>query len=219
MTGPSAPRVVDHLPGETLFSQGDPADVVLYVLEGRLTLSVLSPAGREAVVEIVNGGEYLGEEALAGQSVRRATATALTACRVRIVPKGEMIRLLHQEQAATDGFIAHVLARNRRLQEALVDQMFNACEKRLARALIELARHGGGDRLRCVMPPIPQEVLAEMVGTTRPRVNIFMNEFRRRGFIEYDNHRLIVHANRLTAMLQESAALELNAGEQSRRAS
>jgi CRP/FNR family cyclic AMP-dependent transcriptional regulator len=219
MTGPRASRVVDYLPGETLFSQGDPADVVLYVLEGRLTLSVLSPTGREAVVEIVNGGEYLGEEALAGQSVRRVTATALTSCRVRVVPKGEMIRLLHQEQTATDRFIAHVLARNRRLQEALVDQMFNACEKRLARVLIELTRHSGGDPLRCVMPPIPQEVLAEMVGTTRPRVNIFMNEFRRRGFIDYDNHSLTVHAIRLTAMLQDSAAQELDAEEQSRRAS
>jgi len=201
MTG----KVVDHRPGETIYSQGDPAETILFIQQGNVRLSVLSQAGREAVVGVLGEGDFFGEGALAGQPVRLATATALTESRIRVVPKRQMIRLLHQQHALSDRFIAHMLARNARLEEDLIDQLFNASEKRLARTLLLLARYGKPDGPRRVLPKISQEVLAEMVGTTRSRVNFFMNKFRKLGFIDY-NGSLKVHHALLSVVLHDAPA-------------
>jgi CRP/FNR family transcriptional regulator, cyclic AMP receptor protein len=199
-----ARRVADYPPATAIFAQGDAADTVLYIQQGRVKLSVVSPAGKEAVVGVLGPGDFFGEGALAGQPVRLATATAMAASRILVVPKRQMIRLLHQQHALSDRFIAHMLARNNRLEEDLVDQLFNASEKRLARTLLLLARYGKPDGPRQVLPKISQEVLAEMVGTTRSRVNFFMNKFRKLGFIEY-NGGLKVHHALLSVALHDAA--------------
>ena len=183
---------MDYRPAAAIYAQGDASDTVLYIQQGSVKLSVLSQAGKEAVVGVLGPGDFFGEGALAGQPVRLATATAMTASRILVVPKRQMIRLLHQQHALSDRFIAHMLARNTRLEEDLVDQLFNASEKRLARTLLLLARYGKPDGPRRCLPKISQEVLAEMVGTTRSRVNFFMNKFRKLGFIDY-NGGLKVH--------------------------
>jgi CRP/FNR family transcriptional regulator, cyclic AMP receptor protein len=200
----TARKVVGFRPGQTVYSQGDPADAILFIQQGSVRLSVVSQAGREAVVGVLDEGEFFGEGALAGQPVRLATATALTESRILAVPKRQMIRLLHQQHAFSDRFIAHMLARNIRLEEDLIDQLFNASEKRLARMLLLLARYGKPDGPRRVLPKISQEVLAEMVGTTRSRVNFFMNKFRKLGFIEY-NGGLKVHHELLSVVLHEAS--------------
>jgi len=189
-----AGKVVDYPASSLIFSQGDASDSVLYIQRGTVKLSVVSQNGKEAVVGVLNAGEFFGEGALAGQPVRLATATAINASRVRQVPKRQMIRLLHQQHTFSDRFIAHMLARNSRLEEDLVDQLFNASEKRLARTLLLLARYGKPDGPRLVLPKISQEVLAEMVGTTRSRVNFFMNKFRKLGFIDYNGGIKVHHA-------------------------
>ena len=199
-----ARRVADYPPATAIFAQGDAADTVLYIQQGRVKLSVVSTAGKEAVVGVLGPGDFFGEGALAGQPVRLATATAMAASRILVVPKRQMIRLLHQQHALSDRFIAHMLARNNRLEEDLVDQLFNASEKRLARTLLLLARYGKPDGPRQVLPKISQEVLAEMVGTTRSRVNFFMNKFRKLGFIEY-NGGLKVHRSLLSVALHDAA--------------
>ena len=196
-------RVVAYAPAASVFGQGDPASTVLFIQEGRVKLSVVSRTGKEAVVGVLGPGDFFGEGALAGQPVRLATATAMTASRILVVPKGRMIRLLHQQHALSDRFIAHMLARNARLEEDLVDQLFNASEKRLARTLLLLARYGRSEGPRRVLPKISQEVLAEMIGTTRSRVNFFMNKFRRLGFIEY-NGGLKVHRALLSVVLHDT---------------
>src|SRR5436190_3688451 len=185
-------KVADYQAAATIYSQGDPADSVLYIQQGSVKLAVLSKTGKEAVIAVLRAGEFCGEGALAAQPFRLSTATAMTASRIRVIPKRQMIRLLHQQHALSDRFIAHMLARNIRLEEDLVDQLFNASEKRLARTLLLLARYGRRNGPRRVLPRISQEVLAEMVGTTRSRVNFFMNKFRRLGFIEY-NGALKIH--------------------------
>jgi CRP/FNR family transcriptional regulator, cyclic AMP receptor protein len=200
-----ARKVEDYRPAQTIYSQGDPADTILFIQQGSVRLSVLSQAGREAVVGVLDAGEFFGEGALAGQPTRLATATAQTATRIRVIPKRQMIRLLHEQHAFSDRFIAHMLARNARLEEDLVDQLFNASEKRLARTLLLLARYGKPDGPRRVLPKISQEVLAEMVGTTRSRVNFFMNKFRKLGFIEY-NGSLKVHHALLSVVLHDTPA-------------
>jgi CRP/FNR family transcriptional regulator, cyclic AMP receptor protein len=200
-----ARRVVVYRPAAAIFSQGDPSNAVLYIQRGSVKLSVLSETGKEAVVGVLGPGDFFGEGALAGQPVRLATATAMTASTILVVPKRQMIRLLHQQHALSDRFIAHMLARNSRLEEDLVDQLFNASEKRLARTLLLLARYGKPDGPRRVLPKISQEVLAEMVGTTRSRVNFFMNKFRKLGFIDY-NGGLKVHHALLSVVLHDSAA-------------
>jgi CRP/FNR family transcriptional regulator, cyclic AMP receptor protein len=164
---------------------------------------VLSPSGREAVVGVLGPRDFFGEGALAGQPLRLATATAMAASRILVVPKRQMIRLLHQQHALSDRFITHMLARNTRLEEDLVDQLFNASEKRLARTLLLLARYGKPDGPRRVLPKISQEVLAEIVGTTRSRVNFFMNKFRRLGFIEYNGGGVKVHHALLSVVLHD----------------
>ena len=199
-------RTVDYPAATTIFVQGEPCDTVLYVQQGSVKLSVVSQTGKEAVIGVMGAGDFFGEGALAGQPVRLATATAMTASRIRVVPKRAMIRLLHQQHALADRFIAHMLSRNTRLEEDLVDQLFNASEKRLARTLLLLARYGKLDGPRRVLPKISQEVLAEMVGTTRSRVNFFMNKFRKLGFIDYDSGGVKVHHALLSVVLYDTPA-------------
>ena len=199
-----ARRSVDYPRGKAIFAQGDPADTVLYIQRGSVKLSVLSQGGKEGVVGVLGKGDFFGEGALAGQPIRLATATAMTASQILVIPKRQMIRLLHQQHALSDRFIAHMLARNTRLEEDLVDQLFNASEKRLARTLLLLARYGKPDGPRSVVPKISQEVLAEMVGTTRSRVNVFMNKFRRLGFVDYNGGDLKVHHALLGVVLLDT---------------
>jgi CRP/FNR family transcriptional regulator, cyclic AMP receptor protein len=197
-----ARTLVDYQPAAAIYSQGDPSDTVLYIQHGSVKLSVLSKTGKEAVVGMLGPGDFFGEGALAGQPVRLATATAMTASTILVVPKRQMIRLLHRQHALSDRFIAYLLARHSRLEEDLVDQLFSASEKRLARTLLLLARYGKPEGPRRVLPKISQSVLAEMVGTTRSRVNFFMNKFRKLGFIDY-NGGLKVHDALLSVVLQD----------------
>jgi CRP-like cAMP-binding protein len=192
----------DYRARAVLFAQGDPAVTVLYIQSGSVKLSVLSRGGREAVVAMLGGGDFLGEDALAGRSRRIATATAVAATRVLVVDKDEMIRVLREERSLSDRFISYVLARNIRVEADLVDQLFNRSEKRLARTLLLLARYGREDEPDRVLPKISQEVLAEMVGTTRSRVNFFMNRFRKLGFIDY-NGGLRVNRSLLSVVLHD----------------
>ncbi len=192
----------EYQPGAVLFTQGEPADSVFYIQQGDVKLSVLSRAGREAVVAMLVAGDFAGEGALAGQPVRIATATAIAATTAMVIGKSEMLRVLHQQHALSDRFIAYLLTRNIRVEADLVDQLFNKSEKRLARALLLLARYGKDEHPGRVLPKISQEILAEMVGTTRSRVNFFMNKFRRLGFIEY-NGGLKVHHSLLSVVLHD----------------
>jgi len=189
-----ARTVSEYLIGTVLFEQGDPAQSVIYIQHGGVKLSVLSRAGKEAVVGMLGPGDFVGEGALAGQTVRIATATAVVATTALVVEKGEMQRALHEQHALSDRFIAYMLTRNIRVEADLVDQLFNNSEKRLARALVLLARYGREEELNWVLPKISQEVLAEMVGTTRSRVNFFMNKFRKLGFIEYNGGLKVNHS-------------------------
>jgi CRP-like cAMP-binding protein len=198
-----APAAVDHEPAAVIFSQGEPADTVFYIQRGRVKLSVVSSAGKEAVLGVLGPGDFFGEGALAGQPIRLATATTMSPSRILAVAKRQMILLLHRQRTFSDRFIAYMLARNTRLEEDLVDQLFNASEKRLARTLLLLARYGKVEGPRRVLPKISQEVLAEMVGTTRSRVNFFMNKFRKLGFIEY-NGGLKIHNSLLSVVLHDS---------------
>jgi CRP/FNR family transcriptional regulator, cyclic AMP receptor protein len=179
-------RSVRFAPDTTIFVQGAQANSVFYLQNGGVKLSVLSSSGKEAVVAMLGPGDFFGEGCLAGQAVRMSTAAAVVATTVLRIPKGEMIRLLHQHSEFSDRFIAHMLTRNIRIEEDLVDQLFNSSEKRLARMLLLLARYGKEDAPQRALPKLSQETLAEMVGTTRSRVNFFMNKFRRLGFIEYN---------------------------------
>ena len=181
-----ARKVMEFKRKEAIFSQGDPAKNVLYVQKGGVRLSVVNETGKEAVVAVLGPGDFFGEGCLAGQSVRMGTATAIAATTVLIIEKNEMIRVLHVEHAFSDRFISYMLSRNIRIEEDLVDQLFNSSEKRLARTLLLLARYGQQDKPQRVLPKISQEMLAEMVGTTRSRVNFFMNKFRKLGFIKYN---------------------------------
>jgi CRP/FNR family transcriptional regulator, cyclic AMP receptor protein len=170
---------------EKMFSQGDPCKNMMYIQKGEVKISVVSKSGREAVLGIRGTGEFIGEGGLSGQSVRMATATAMTPVTVQVIDNKEMVRVLHV-RAFADRFIGFMLQRNARGEEDLTDQLFNSSEKRLARALLLLARFGRGDKAERVLPNIPQDTLAEMVGSTRSRINFFMNKFRRMGFIKYN---------------------------------
>lgn len=196
-------QVVRYPRGAVIFSQGDSCDSVMFLREGEVRLSVLSHAGKEAIVATVIPGDFLGEGALAGHPVRLETARASLASTVLAIPKQKMIDLLHREHALSDRFIAHMLIRNARLEADLVDQLFNSSEKRLARTLLLLARYGKGNRPMRVLPPVSQETLAEMVGTTRSRVNFFLNKFRDLGFIDYGPKGLTVHPSLLTIVVHE----------------
>lgn len=171
-----------------IYSQGQPADSVLYIQKGDVKLSVVSTTGKEAIVGMLSAGEFFGEGCLAGQRVRMGTATARTATTVLAISRERMRRLLHDEPAMSERFMAYILARNIRIEEDLIDQLFNSSEKRLARTLLLLSRYGRhDDRPLSVLPDVSQETLAEIVGTTRSRVNYFMNKFRKLGFIRYEN--------------------------------
>jgi CRP-like cAMP-binding protein len=187
---------------ETIFVQGDPAENVMYIQEGGVKLTVVNATGKEAVVAILGPGDFFGEACLAGQSVCMATATTIALTTVLVIEKNEMIRALHKEHEFSDRFIVHTLARNIRVEEDLIDQLFNSSEKRLARTLLLLARYGAQDHPQKVIAKVSQEMLAEMIGTTRSRVNFFMNKFRKLGFIQYDGE---IHVNKslLSVVLHE----------------
>jgi len=179
-------RVEKFKAKETIFAQGDPAKNVLYIQDGGVKLTVVNRTGKEAVVAILGPGDFVGEACLAGQAVCVATATAVTSTSVRVIEKHEMVRALHEEHELSDRFIAYMLARNIRVESDLVDQLFNSSEKRLARTLLLLAQYGATEHPQKTLPKISQETLAEMIGTTRSRVNFFMNKFRKLGFIQYN---------------------------------
>jgi CRP/FNR family transcriptional regulator, cyclic AMP receptor protein len=197
-------RTIIHLENkERAFSQGDLAEDVFYIQSGRIRLSVIARTGKEATIALLAPGDFCGEECIAlAHPVRVASASAITPCALLKIDRKEMTRALHQEHAFSDIFVAHLLARNSRVQEDLVDQLFNSSEKRLARILLLLAQFGKDKAPEKVIPKISQEVLAEMVGTTRARVNFFMNRFRKLGFIEY-NGSIEVHPSLLSIILHD----------------
>jgi len=188
---------------QVVFSQGERADVVYYVQKGTVRLSVLSKSGKEATIGLYGAGDFLGEGCIASdQPLRMATATAITNCSLLRIERKKMLRTLHDEQIFSDMFVAYVVGRHNRTQADLVDQLFNSSEKRLARALLLLARFGKEGRSDVVIPNVTQEILAEMIGTTRSHVNVFMNKFRKLGFIEY-NGGLQVHSSLLSVVLHD----------------
>ena len=197
-----ARTLVEYRPASVLYAQGDPADTVFHIQDGRVKLAVVSRTGKEAVVATLGPGDFVGEGALAGHPVRMGTATAMVATTALVIQKAEMLRVLHEQHALSDRFIAYMLSRNIRVEADLVDQLFNQSEKRLARALLLLARYGKVDGPHRVLPKISQEVLAEMIGTTRSRVNFFMNKFRKLGFIEY-NGGLTIDTSLLSVVLHD----------------
>jgi len=181
-----ARKVVEYPRKATIFAQGNSSDHAMYIKEGGVKLSVVNAVGKEAIVAILGPGDFFGEVCLAGQKISLATATAITPATVMAIEKDEMIRVLHAEHTFSDRFIKHLLSRNIRVEEDLIDQLFNSTEKRLARTLLLLARHGKKDQPDKLIPKISQETLAEMIGTTRSRVNLFMSKFKKLGFIHND---------------------------------
>lgn len=194
--------VADYRKDQVVFSQGDSADAVFYVQKGRVKLVVTSEQGKEAVVAMLGEGEFFGEGCLIAQPLRLATASAMTDSAVMRVAKPEMIRILEKEPEFSALFTAHLLSRNSRIEADLVDQLFNSSEKRLARTLLLLANFGKEGRPEPITAKISQEMLAEMIGTTRPRVSFFMNKFRKLGFIDYNGH-LEVHSSLLSVVLRD----------------
>jgi CRP/FNR family cyclic AMP-dependent transcriptional regulator len=188
--------------GQVVFAQSDPADAIFYIQKGKLKLTVVSNNGKEAVVALLAAGDFLGEGCLAGQQVRMATAAAMTDCAIVRLDRAEAIRVLHDEPSFSELFLKHLLSRNIRIEEDLVDQLFNSSEKRLARVLLLLANFGKEGKPETVIPKISQETLAEIVGTTRSRVSFFMNRFRKLGFIKY-NGVLEVHSSLLNVVLHD----------------
>ena len=195
-------RVVEFRKKQAIFSQGEAADSVMYVQKGSVKLTVVNESGKEAVVAIFGSGDFFGEGGMAGQTIRMGTATAVVPTTILIIGKDEMIRVLHAEQELSDRFIKFMLARNIRVEADLIDQLFNSTEKRLARTLLLLARYGGEEQPERVLQKVSQETLAEMIGTTRSRVNLFMNKFRKLGFIEY-NGEIKINKSLLTVVLHE----------------
>ena len=197
-----ARKVKEFKKAEVVYSQGDAAMSIMYLQAGSVKLSVVNEVGKEAVVAILEPGDFFGEGCLAGQSVRMGTATAITPSAVLDIEKSEMFKVLHEQHAFSDRFLTFMLARNIRIEEDLIDQLFNSSEKRLARTLLLLARYGKEDRPQGVLPKVSQETLAEMIGTTRSRINFFMNKFRKLGFIKY-NGGLQINTSLLTVVLHE----------------
>jgi len=196
--------VTHYRRGDIIFTQGDPCDHVMYIQTGGVKLSVLSKLGREAVVAMLGPGDFFGEGCLAGQPLRMGSAAAITPSNILLVSKEKMVGLLHKQHAMSDRFISHMLSRNIRIEEDLIDQLFNSSEKRLARALLLLARYGKQDRPARIVPRISQETLAEMIGTTRSRVNFFLNKFKKLGFIEYDGELpLKINSSLLSVVLHD----------------
>jgi CRP-like cAMP-binding protein len=192
----------DHTKNETVFAQGDVADAIFYIQKGKVKLTVASQQGKEAVIAILGEGDFFGEGCLAGQPLRMSTATTMTECSIVRIEKADTVRVLHDERAFSEMFLRYLLSRNIRIEEDLVDHLFNSSEKRLARVLLLLANFGKESRPEPVIAKISQETLAEIIGTTRSRVSFFMNRFRKLGFIEY-NGGLHVHSSLLNVVLHD----------------
>lgn len=197
-----ARKIVEFPKKSTVFAQGDPANAVMYIQQGRVKLSVVNGVGKEAVVAVLGPGDFFGEGCLAAQPIRIGAATTTMPTTVLVIDKNEMIRVLHAEHEFSDRFISYMLTRNIRVEADLVDQLFNSTEKRLARALLLLARYGKDDKPQRVLPKISQETLADTIGTTRSRVNLFMNKFKKMGFITY-NDGLQINSSLLSVVLHD----------------
>ena len=195
--------VVAYVRKDTIFKQGDAADSVFYIQDGKVSLSVVSTIGKEATLGILSEGDFFGEGSLAGQRLRMGSASAMTDCEILRIDKKAMMLALHREHAFSDLFVAYLLARNIRYEEDLVDQLFNSSEKRLARLLLLLAHFGKESAPAAAIPKMSQETLAEMIGTTRSRVSFFMNRFRKMGFINYDGDGMQVHSSLLNIVLHD----------------
>ncbi|MGB9493018.1 MAG: Crp/Fnr family transcriptional regulator [Terriglobales bacterium] len=196
-------KVVSFPKKQAVFTQGDAADAVFYIQEGKVRLTVVSKIGKEATLGILSEGEFFGEGSLAGQALRMGSATAMTDCELLRIDKIAMMEALHREHEFSDMFVAYLLARNIRYEEDLVDQLFNSSEKRLARVLLLLAHFGKEGVPETVIPKISQETLADMIGTTRSRVSFFMNRFRKLGFVDYGEEGLQVHSSLLSVVLHD----------------
>jgi CRP/FNR family transcriptional regulator, cyclic AMP receptor protein len=195
---------VEYGVGRRIFDQGQPAESIFYVRKGKAKLSVVSKQDKEAIIATLSAGDFLGEGCLAGQPMRMATATAITDCSLFRIEKSLMQRMLHEKHEISELFVAHLLSRNIRFEEDLVDQLFNSSEKRLARILLLLAHFGKESKSELVLPEVSQDSLAQMVGTTRSRISHFMNKFRKLGFIDYgDNDGLTVHSSLLGVVLHD----------------
>jgi len=196
-------RSLEYGANRSIFRQGDPADSVFYLRQGKVKISVTSQHGKEAIVAILNSGEFFGEGCLAGQPLRISSATAMTDCSLAKIEKPLMARMLHEQHDISELFVTHLLSRNIRYEEDLVDQLFNSSEKRLARILLLLAHFGKESRSETILPSINQENLAQMVGTTRSRVSHFMNKFKKLGFVDYDGGALTVNNSLLSVLLSD----------------
>jgi CRP/FNR family transcriptional regulator, cyclic AMP receptor protein len=201
-TGGLVKSVAQYQPNSTIFSQGDPSDAIFYIQRGRVKLTVVSKQGKEAVIAILGPGDFLAEACLTGQKIHMGSATAIEPSSILKIGKHEMLRALKKESTLSSMFISYLLTRNMRIEQDLVDQLFNSSEKRLARTLLLLARYGNEGKPQEVILKINQETLAKMIGVTRERVNFFMNKFRKMGFIEY-NGELRVHSSLLTVILND----------------
>jgi CRP/FNR family cyclic AMP-dependent transcriptional regulator len=197
-----ARKVVEYSTSEKIYTQGESTGDVMYIQKGRVKLSVVNGVGKEAVVAMLGPGDFFGEGGMAGQLVRMGTATAMTPATLLVIEKKEMIRVLHAEHEFSDLFVAYILTRNIRIEQDLIDHLFNSSEKRLARTLLLLAQYGKQDKPQAMLPKISQETLAEMIGTTRSRVNFFMNKFKKLGFIKY-NGGLHIDPSLLSVVLHE----------------
>jgi len=197
-----ARKIAEFRRNESIYTQGEAADSIMYVQKGGVKLSVVNGSGKEAVVAMFGASDFFGEGCMAGQSIRMGTARAVTPTTLLVIEKDEMLRVLHAEHELSDHFIAYMLAHNNRVEEDLIDQLFNSSEKRLARTLLLLARYGKQEQPDHILPKVSQETLAEMIGTTRSRVNFFMNKFRKLGFIEY-NGKIKINKSLLTVVLHE----------------
>jgi CRP/FNR family cyclic AMP-dependent transcriptional regulator len=197
-----ARKVMEYSRGETVYSQGETASTVMYIQKGGVKLSVVNGSGKEAVVAMFGPTDFFGEGCMAGQSIRMGTTSAVTPTTLLVIQKEELLRVLHSQHDLSDHFISYMLAHNIRVEEDLIDQLFNSSEKRLARTLLLLARYGEQDQPERVLAKVSQETLASMVGTTRSRINFFMNKFRKLGFIEY-NGTIKVNKSLLTVVLHE----------------
>jgi CRP/FNR family transcriptional regulator, cyclic AMP receptor protein len=195
-------KVVEFRRRQIIYAQGDPANSVMYIQEGAVKLCVVNETGKEAVVAMLGPGDFVGEGCLAGQPQRMGTAMAITPTTVLVIDQNEMIRALHAEHAFSDRFISYMVSRNIRIEEDLVDQLFNSTEKRLARLLLLLARYGKQDQPQRVLPKMSQEILAGMIGTSRSRVNLFMNKFKKLGFIKY-NGGIQINSSLLSVVLHD----------------
>jgi CRP/FNR family transcriptional regulator, cyclic AMP receptor protein len=197
-----ARKIAEFRRGESIYSQGEAAESVMYVQKGGVKFSVVNGSGKEAVVAMFGPSDFFGEGCMAGQTIRMGSATAITPTTLLVIEKDELLRVLHAEHELSDHFISYMLAHNIRVEEDLMDQLFNSSEKRLARTLLLLARYGKQDQPDRILPKVSQETLAEMIGTTRSRVNFFMNKFRKLGFIEY-NGKIKVNKSLLSVVLHE----------------